>query len=515
MRVEDQSEVIAFLADGTSYGHPDRPVERIRTHISEIFLVGDRSFKLKRAVKLPYLDFSTRELREAACQREVELNRRTAPALYLGVRQISRMDGRLVFGAEGEPVDSVVEMRRFDQDDLFDRMAERRELIPSLMTATAAIIARFHQEAEPSFAGSGAGAMARVLDINETALSAVGLFDPAKVEQLNAALRESLTNHAALLDERLAAGKVRRCHGDLHLRNICLLDGEPTLFDCLEFSEEMATIDVAYDLAFLLMDLWHRGLPNLANLTMNRYLDATGDDDAVPLLGLFMAIRAAIRAHVTATQAMQGDDDGGLRETASRYFDLANRLMEKGSLSLVAIGGLSGSGKSTIADAIAGYIGVPPGARVFESDRVRKRLFGLDPTMRLPPDAYRPEVSETVYGTVADMAEKHLRKGISVVVNAVFDRRSDRERIRHASEKAHAPFIGLWLDVKPDVLKARVAGRVGSASDADLKVLSLQLEKWNAAEMDWRLIDGNRELALVVGDVLAVSGVSADPPRPA
>ena len=291
-----------------------REVEIVTTHASLVFLAGDRAFKLKRAVRYPYLDFSTPERRLDACRTELELNRRTAPSLYLGVRTITReADGRLAFDGRGPLVDAVVEMRRFGQEHLFDAMAQKGALTPLLLTELARRIAAFHKSAAVSFEHGGAAGIAAVLDINDRALRGTTLVGTEVAKAFADSFRQALAAHSERLEARRKAGKVRRCHGDLILRNICLVDGEPTLFDCLEFDEALATIDVLYDLAFLLMDLWHRDQRRLANIVFNRYLDECDETDGLPLVPFFMAIRAAVRAHVTAAQA---DDDRGRRSGA-------------------------------------------------------------------------------------------------------------------------------------------------------------------------------------------------------
>lgn len=504
MNPADQTDAIAFLTRPATYGIAS-PVETMETHISRIFLAGDRAFKMKRAVRLPYADFSTPDLRLAACRKEVELNSRTAPRLYLGVRRITRgSDGRPAFDGSGELLDAVVEMMRFDQSALLDRMAEAGALTPDLMTRTARMIARFHRDAPVVHAGGGAQNLAGVLDINRAGFAASHVFAPAEVAALDAAFRTALSRHAAVLDRRESAGKVRRCHGDLHLRNICLLDDEPCLFDCIEFNDQIATVDVLYDLAFLLMDLWHRGFPDLANLVANRYLDGTDNEDGFGLLPFLMAIRAAVRAHVIATQAEEsGDASGRLAGEARAYFDLAADLLGQRPARLVAIGGLSGSGKTTIAEALAAHVGAPPGARIVESDRVRKALHGVPPETRLPDSAYRPEVSEKVYGELARRAGLILAEGGSAVVDAVFDRPPDRMHIEQAAGNLGLPFLGIWLEGSADMLRHRVEQRRGGPSDATVDILSLQLRR-DAGEIAWHRLDASRSPAGTVSDILAL-----------
>jgi len=498
---ENQTDVIAFLANPVSHGL-STPVETMETHISHIFLAGNRAFKAKRAVKLPYVDFSTPALRLDACRKEVELNSPTAPGLYLGVRRITREPtGRFAFDGSGEMIDAVVEMRRFDQSALLDQMAAAGTLTPTLLTETARTVVRFHRAAPVVHAGGGAANMAGVLDINRAGFATSGVFPADEVERFDAAFRAALAHHAALLDRREQAGKVRRCHGDLHLRNICLLDGIPRLFDCIEFNDQIATVDVLYDLAFLLMDLWHRNLRELANLVMNRYLDEADDEDGFALLPFFMAVRAAVRAHVLATQVEESANaSGSLRAEARSYFELALKLLAPRPPRLVAIGGLSGSGKTTIAEALAADIGPPPGARIVESDRIRKALHGVPAETHLPDKAYRPEVSERVYQEMAWRAGFILSQGGSVVADAVFDRPTDRSRIRQSALDREVPFQGIWLEAAPEVLWQRVEQRSGSASDATVDILSRQLQR-DAGDIGWLKLDAAVDPARIVGEI--------------
>jgi aminoglycoside phosphotransferase family enzyme/predicted kinase len=506
MIAEDQRAATAFLADPATHETAE-PVSTIDTHISRIFLVGDRAYKMKRAVKLPYADFSTPDLRLAACTREIALNSVTAPGLYLGVRRITReADGRMALDGSGSLADAVVEMQRFDQAALLDKMAVAGALTPALMTETARMIVHFHRTAPVIHAGGGAANLAGVLDINMAGFATSHLFDANRVGALDASLRIALARHADLLDRREAAGKVRRCHGDLHLRNICLLDGQPRLFDCIEFNDQIATVDVLYDLAFLLMDLWHRGFSSLANLVMNRYLDEADDEDGFVLLPLMMAIRAAVRAHVTATQM---EEDNGksdaLAAEAQSYFALAESLLCDQPALLIAIGGRSGSGKTTIAEALAAHIGMPPGARIVESDRIRKALHGVASETRLPDKAYRPEVSEKVYQEMAWRTGLILSEGGSVVADAVFDRLPDRERIGQEAAERGVPLIGIWLEADPVVLWQRVSERKGGPSDATVDILSRQLQK-PVSGIAWHRIDAAQEPEKIIAKILRLAG---------
>ena len=304
MTTDDQTDVIEFLAAPSTHG--TATVERVETHTAIVFLAGERAYKLKRAVRFDYLDFSTVERRRAMSDAEVRLNRRTAPDIYRGVVPITREPGgALALGGSGPAIDWVVEMNRFSQDALFDRLAASGRLGLDLMPPLAAAIAELHRIAEPRTDHGGRTGMAWVIDGNAAGFAEFGrdALDSSACTRLTEASRAELDRRGALLDERRASGLVRHCHGDLHLRNIVLLDGGPTLFDGVEFNDEIACIDVLYDLAFLLMDLWRRDLPRHANAVWNRYLEDAGDLTGVSLVPLFLSCRAAVRAKTSATAA--------------------------------------------------------------------------------------------------------------------------------------------------------------------------------------------------------------------
>jgi uncharacterized protein len=487
---DDQREVIDFLSTPSSYGAAVERIDIIETHASLVFLAGDRAYKLKRAVKYPYLDFSSAEQRRRACEAELLLNRRTAPTLYLEVRALVRLPGgRVGFATDGPAIDWLVVMRRFDQTLLFDALAQTGRLSAPLMRELAGCIADFHAIAEPHPDRGGAAALTATVETNHRCLmQAKGAeFSPARIEEISKRSLQLLAAIAELLERRRTEGKVRHCHGDLHLRNICLLDGRPTLFDCLEFSDAFACIDVLYDLAFLLMDLEHRALTDFANLVLNRYLDLTGDDEGLAAMPLFLSLRAAIRAHVMATaveQAGQADTKGGMAVEARRYLDLAAGSLRPRPRRLVAIGGLSGSGKSTLAAALAPSLG----ARVLRSDVIRKHLFGVAPETRLPAKAYRSAVSRRVYETLRRKAADALGAGYSVIVDAVSLKPAERRSFAAIAEAAEVPFSGLWLVAPAATMDQRLRTRRHDASDASADVLALQLRQ-DPGPIDWVRIE--------------------------
>ena len=370
--MSDQQAVIDFLAAPSTHG--GAVVTRVDTHAAAVFLAGQRVLKIKRAVRFPFLDFSTLNKRKAACEAELAVNRPYAPAIYKRVVAITReADGRLTLGGTGEPVEWAVEMARFDETATLDHLAARGAIDDVLADKLGRAVAAAHAKAPHAAAFGFAAMLAEIVTQNDAELRETpALFPPDQVAALTQKTRAALERVQPLLTARERDGLVRRCHGDLHLGNIVLIDDAPVLFDAIEFDDRIATADVLYDLAFLLMDLWHRRLPALANLVMNRYLDAGEDEEGLALLPFFMAVRAAVRAHVTATQADIGDGDAAAASEARQYFRLAAGLLDPPPPRLIAIGGFSGSGKSTVAAELAPRVGAPPGARIVESDRIRK-----------------------------------------------------------------------------------------------------------------------------------------------
>ena len=487
----EQLETIAFLR-GLA------PCTQITTHASHVFLYGERVLKLKRALRFAYLDFSTPEKRIADCERELAINRRFTPRLYLGLRRITRSThGALQLDGPGEAVDGVVEMRRFQDEDLFSRVVEEGRATPALVTRLAGVIAASHEAAQVA-SDCGAEDFRRVLALNETALRASASVSPERIEVLCEELRALLDRHAGLMHARSARGCVRRCHGDLTLRNICLFEGEPALFDALEFDEGLATVDVLYDLAFPLMDLWRLGARDLANSLFNRYLDARDEADGLPLLPLFMATRAVVRAHVTAALAREAPER--LAE-AQGYFALAESLLEPRQPLLVALGGFSGSGKSTLSAHLASALGPAPGARIHATDRIRKALHGVAPTDKLPSEAYAPEVSARVYAMARETCAATLRAGHGCIAEAVFDRAEDRAAIEAVALSVGVPFAGFWLDAPVEVLAQRIAARKGDASDADEAVMRAQVARGNEG-VGWTLLDAEQGVEAMAGEVV-------------
>jgi len=502
MIVEDQSEVISFLATPGTLGAGAAP-GRVDTHASVVFLTEENAYKLKRAVRFPYLDYSTVDRRHRFCEAEVVVNRRTAPDLYEGVLAVTRApSGELELGGDGEAVDWLVVMHRFDEETLFDRLAQKRALDRFAMEDLADAIARFHAAAEHRPGAGGGVGMATIVENNAASFQECppGILDAAAVEALNEAARAAVARAGPILDARRDEGRVRHCHGDLHLRNIFLYAGRATLFDAIEFSDFFADIDVLYDLAFLIMDLDHQNLRGLASILLNRYLDVTADSGGLAVMPLCLSMRAAIRAFVDAVAtANQSDAKAAkhLRGEARRYLDAARAYLEPQAPRLVAIGGLSGSGKSRISRELAPRIGSAPGARIVRTDSTRKRLAGVPLGSRLGPDGYTPEMTRRTYEAVYDEVAEVLATGQSVIADAVFADPGEREAMARLAAKVGVPFDGLWLIAPAETMQERVMRRRRNVSDATAAVVRIQLG-YDLGDVDWHRVDtsGPREISV-------------------
>ncbi len=505
-----QADVIAQLERPAIYGlDAETEIHRVETHGALIFLAGSFAYKLKRDVKLPYLDFSTLEKRRLACENEVRVNRRTAPNLYLGVEPVEQCaGGGLAIGAGGgEVVDWLVKMRRFPDDALLSKVVAQGSLAPEVVHDLADTIAAFHQAAEISSDWGGAEELTRIAkaDAKTVARYTPDVFPPAVAKRVAEGMLTAIAAQRQTLEDRRANGFVRHGHGDLHLANIFLDHGRPTLFDAIEFDDRLAQNDLLYDLAFLLMDLWHRGLRREANRIFSRYLLRTDDLDGLGTLPLFLSLRAGIRAHVSATMAAGREDNAALRAEAVEYLELAAYMLEPRPPILVAVGGFSGSGKSHLAAALSPTLGAVPGALHLRSDELRKVMLGQDPETKLDASAYTSETSARVYGELRRRAERALVAGHGVIVDAVHNRPDSREALSNLAAGLGVPFVGIWLDAAPELMAARIAGRKGDASDADAEVMRSQFDR-GAGAIDWLRIDAAQPLAEKIELVQATIG---------
>lgn len=493
-----QDEVEAFLGDASTFG---APVTRVDTHAAVVFLVGDQALKIKRAVRLPFLDFSTLERRKAGCEAELAVNRPLAPSIYRRVVPITREpDGRLAINGTGDVVEWALEMRRFDESQTLDRLAERGALTEAVAADAADAIAAAHRDAAVVTRSGWVESIPAIVRQNADAFRAGKIFQAEAFHAFERLAMDAYAAHRSCIEHRSKDGFVRRCHGDLHLANLALIDGKPVLFDAIEFDERLATIDVLHDLAFTLMDLVRYGCIGAANGMLNRYLELTsrGNLAALRLLPLFMSLRAAVRANVLSLRTARNDGDRARLETAMTYLSLAQSVLAPAPPMLIAIGGLSGTGKSAVARTLAPSLGTRPGAIVLRSDTTRKRMLGSDPLERLPASAYRPDVTAGVYARLAVEADTIVRQGHAVIVDAVFAREDERTAIERVARQAQVPFVGLFLTADLAIRLARIAQRTADASDATAEVAREQ-ESYQLDDLGWETVDAAGTLTDVTG----------------
>ncbi len=386
----------------------------------------------------------------------------------------------------GTTIDWVVRMARIPAGDFLDEIATHNALTPAILDAIADEVAALHAR-NPIIPTDQPETLRRVADGNLRAAQQAGL-DPTQLTAWRNGMQRHLARHDTALRHRGKNGFVRRAHGDLHLGNMCLWQGAPVAFDALEFDEDLATIDIGYDLAFLLMDLDVRVDRAAANRVMNRYPARTGDWALVPLLPAWLAMRAMVRAHVEAARARPDE--------SRRYLARALDYLHPPPPIVVAIGGLPGSGKSTVARALAPIIGPAPGAVILRSDEIRKRQLNHAPEQRLPQSAYSAAASRAVFAEIATAAKAIATGGHAVIADATFMDPAHRAAIAAAQPFLGKPFLGVWLDVPMAELERRVAARTGDASDADLAVLR-SAARAGAGAGTWLAVDGTDTVAAV------------------
>ncbi|HXZ68525.1 MAG TPA: AAA family ATPase, partial [Alphaproteobacteria bacterium] len=457
------------------------------------------------------MDFSTLEKRRAACENEIAINRQSAPELYLGVVPITKDASGLHLGGPGDVVEWAVHLRRFDEEATLDRMVARGGRLDSeLIAVLAQRVEAMHRRASVSRdSATATRALRAAMDETMSELRQSPEFvAPALATELAQSVTRDFDRLEPLLLSRGDHRHVRRCHGDLHLRNIVLIDKEPVIFDALEFDDALATTDTLYDLAFLLMDLCRHGLTTEANQLLNHYLwrcaDEKSEIEGLAGLPLFLALRALIRAKVTITQMRllpQGAVRAPVQSEINSYLYAARAFLDPAPARIIAIGGLSGTGKTTLAAAIAPEIGAPPGALHLRSDIERKRLFGIDPSTHLGREGYDASVTSRVYRTLTDYAASAVGSGRSVIVDATFRLPQEREAIAEAAERHPVPFIGIWLEAPREVLLARVAARQRDASDATQLVVTAQLGEV-PGQISWTRLDAGQSIEKLKAAVL-------------
>lgn len=505
----DQDEAIAFLESGAGIG---RFVKRVDTHGAIIFLFDDIALKIKRQVTYEYMDLSTLEKRRAMLEREYELNQPFAPQIYREVLPLVRTaSGGLAIGGSGEIVEWVLLMNRFPEEAELTNIARDVGIDDDLAERLGQSVARYHAAA-PVSALSASTLMEEILDELERVFASMQAVFEGNAKAFTAASRQAWADSREALNARRSSGHVRRCHGDLHLRNIVMLEGVPTLFDALEFDERLGTCDTLYDLAFLLMDLDHLGMRHAANVVLNAYLawDAsTSRTYGLRLLPLYLSVRAAIRAMVEVQSAGYAPDATELTHDARTYMRQALRYLDPEAPVLVAIGGYSGTGKTTIARAIAHRIGAAPGAVLVRSDIVRKTLMDCAPLERLGPEGYAPDISAKTYAAMRAQAHHVMRQGQSAILDAVHGTQAERGATEDLAKQEGRRFLGIWLDAATPTRVSRVSARGPDASDADADVVHAQAAK-DPGAIHWHHVDADQPIDAVLRAVNDILGTDHD-----
>lgn len=480
------------------FPHPVATIQWRETHISQIILTGEWVYKVKKAVNFGFLDFSTLELRKHFCEEEVRLNRRTAPNLYVSVEALYCDDGQFNFCGRGALVDYAVKMRQFDPEALLLNRMPQVGLEHEFFQSLGYELARFHEAAAISGAEHDFGDAAAVRfpveeNFRQIAPRIDDVKDRACLQHLERWSELQSERLSALFDMRKQQGRIRECHGDLHLANIALIDERPVLFDCIEFNPRLRWIDVASDLAFLIMDLGFNGYPEQANQLLNSYLEYSADYELLTVLNYYIVYRAMVRAKVAVLRMEQAAEaeQAELRGQFRAYVAFARATTEQTNSYLAITCGVSGSGKSTLARKLAAH----SAAIHLRSDVVRKQLAGLKPLQsseQLDPDnpdwLYSREYTEKTFARLKTLAEQALGLGYPTIVDATFLSAASRQPFIAIAERLTIPFYLLYLEVPPAELRRRIGQRQrkgGDASEADAAIMEEQLshfESFSASE---------------------------------
>lgn len=501
---------MAFLSEAGVLG--DAAPRVVATHGAHVFLTGRLAYKLKRAIRYDYLDFGDRAARNAAALAEVELNRRTAPDLYLGLTPVYQNGEAFRLGVmsvlpelDPDAAEHLVAMRRFPDGAGFDELADAGDLTGADIDRLADEIARFHTAAPIVRRAAAAQRLARLSGRTMKALvDDIDVIGRKPVILLNQAMQAALITRMSEADDRGVAGCIKRLHGDLHLGNVAKIDGAPVIFDCIEFDDDMATVDVLHDLAFLVMDLWARGLPDLAARAWSRYRAATDDYSGQALAPLFIAMRAAVRAKIDlhAAKLATGEEADAHATSARRYVEAALAAFDPPTPRLIAIGGLSGVGKTTLARALAHDLAPATGALHLRSDVLRKRFTGVGFEERAGSDAYSAEMTARVYDGLLKRAEAMLKQGWPVILDAMYARPEEREAAADLARRMHVPFTGVWLDLPTEARQARIADRQADASDATPELAARQAD-YDLGDIDWRRLDADSDVTAAAKAAIA------------
>ncbi|BAZ15320.1 hypothetical protein NIES4071_71920 [Calothrix sp. NIES-4071] len=487
------------------------PIQLIQTHCSYVLLTGDYVYKLKKPVDFGFLNYSTLELRQHFCNEELRLNQRAAAELYLEVLPIYQSGEQYQFGATGDPVEYALKMRQFPDEGLFSTMFESDTINESYIEDLGGVVARYHSKTETNDYISSFGEIPKVreaFDQNyEQTVNYIG--GPQTQQQFDETKEYTdkfFEQEHQLFQSRIANNFIRECHGDLHMRNICLWHNQILLFDCIEFNEPFRFVDVMYDVAFTVMDLEARGRKDLANVFLNTYIEQTGDWEGLQILPLYLSRQAYVRAKVTSFLLDDPGVPAAVKEESSRtaatYYTQAWEYTHKRTGRLILMSGVSGSGKSTTARYLARQIG----AIHLRSDAVRKHLGGVGLYERGGSDLYTEEMTAKTYARLLELGAMLALLGFNVILDAKYDRVQLRGDAISKATQLTIPIQIIQCTAPVEVLNARLSSRTGDIADATVDLLSSQLqssEAFTASEKSYiKILDTTQPLASQLDDVI-------------
>ncbi|WP_427162637.1 AAA family ATPase [Aliinostoc sp. HNIBRCY26] len=468
------------------YPHPvQESIQLIQTHISYVLLTGDYAYKLKKPANFGFLDFSTLEKRQHFCQEELRLNQRGAGELYLEVLPITLQGEQYILGGTGEPVEYAVKMRQFPQDTLLSSLFAEGKLDETHLEKLGRVVAQYHAKTETNDYIRSFGEVAQVraaFDENyqQTEKYIGGPQTQTQFDETKAYTDRFFAEKQELFQRRIQNDYIRECHGDLHLRNICLWQDKILLFDCIEFNEPFRFVDVMFDVAYAVMDLEAQQRPDLSNAYLNTYLEETGDWEGLEVLPIYVNRQSYVRAKVTSFLLDDPGVPASVKEeaskTAAQYYKLAWEYTQPKQGKLILTSGLSGSGKSTTAK----YLARQTGAIHIRSDAVRKHLGGVPLHERGGDDLYTPEMTHKTYARLLNLGIILANQGYTVILDAKYDKQELRQEAIAQAQKHQLPLQIIYCTAPLEVVKERLANRTGDIADATVDLLASQLKQAEA-----------------------------------
>lgn len=486
-------------------------IELIQTHISYVLLAGDYAYKIKKPLDLGFLDYSTLERRRHFCEEEVRLNRRMCSDTYLGTLPITQdASGTYRLGGSGEPVEWAVQMRRLPADRAMPTLLARGEVDFDMIRALAERLAEFHLTAETNDYIASFGSVEAVMvnwreNFDQTAPYIGRTITGEQWQRVKAYVETFVERERPLFERRIAEGRARDCHGDLRAEAIVFKDGDVCIYDCIEFNDRIRYGDVASDIAFLAMDFDARGRPDLADDLLGLYLNVTQDATLPLVLNFYRCYRAYVRGKVDGFQIDQPEvgkrQQTAARRRAQRYFRLAEAYAtQRTPRALIVVSGLSGTGKSFVAYALASRLG----ATVISSDVTRKRLAGVPPTEpHIEPwgaGIYGPELTERTYAAMLEEAAGLLAQGRAVILDATFSKRAHRDAARALAARSGARFLALDLRCREDEVRRRLSQRIGG--------------RWVVSDGRWEIYQRQRDALEPLDEIPPRARVIVDTEQP-